>query len=161
MIFESNDYFPYPIRHLNFQKIVENVCNNPFFFFICWLKLISHYNDNFITCYKPINGLSNFCFDCVIFDHTWLDFTWLKIMIPTKNSINDNDFFFIVMIDMYSKCHSMYFKWTYFCNRHSLHDLSRFVHHNELFLPRFIYENVNIMFIREFGVRKSFVYRIH
>jgi hypothetical protein len=26
------------------------------------------------------------------------------------------------------------------------------VHHNELFLPRFIYENVDIMFIREFGV---------
>jgi hypothetical protein len=23
----------------------------------CWLKLISHYNDNFITCYKQINGL--------------------------------------------------------------------------------------------------------
>jgi hypothetical protein len=50
-------------------------------------------------------------------------FTLLKIMIPTKNSINDNDFFFIVMIDMFSKCHSMHFKWTYFCNRHSLHDL--------------------------------------
>jgi hypothetical protein len=30
-------------------------------------------------------------------------FTWLKIMIPIKNSINDNDIFFIVMIDMYSK----------------------------------------------------------
>ena len=66
------------------------------------------------------------------------------------------------MIDMYSKCHSMYFKWTYkifvivirctICHN---------VHHNELFLPRFIYENVDIMFIREFGVRKSFVYRIH
>jgi hypothetical protein len=47
-----------------------------------------------------------------------------------------------------------------FCNRHSLHDLSQ-CHHNELFLPRFIYENVDIMFIREFGVRKYFVYRIH
>jgi hypothetical protein len=33
-------------------------------------------------------------------------FTWLKIMTPTKNAINDNDIFFIVMIDMYSKCHS-------------------------------------------------------
>jgi hypothetical protein len=32
-----------------------NVCNNPFFS-ICSLKLISHYNDNFSTCYKPING---------------------------------------------------------------------------------------------------------
>ena len=41
------------------------------------------------------------------------------------------------MIDMYSKCHSMYFnKWTYFCNRHSLHDLSQCppLYHNELFL---------------------------
>jgi hypothetical protein len=66
------------------------------------------------------------------------------------------------MIDMYSKCHSMYFKWTYtifvivirctICNN---------VYHNELLLPRFINENVDIMFIREFGVRKSFVYRIH
>jgi hypothetical protein len=56
LIFESDEYFPYPIRHLNFQKIVKkNVCNNPFFF-ICWLKLISHYNVhfNFITCYKPM-----------------------------------------------------------------------------------------------------------
>ena len=34
-------------------------------------------------------------------------------MTPTKNSINHNDIFFIVMIDMHSKCHSMYFKWTY------------------------------------------------
>ena len=56
LIFESDEYFPYPIRHLNFQKIVKKyVCNNPFFF-ICWLKLISHYNDhfNFITCYKTM-----------------------------------------------------------------------------------------------------------
>ena len=53
-------------------------------------------------------------------------------MTPTKNSINDNDIFFIVMIDMYSKCHSMYFKWTYFCNHHSL---IVNVRHNELFLP--------------------------
>ena len=30
--------------------------------------------------------------------------------------INDNNFFY--SYDMYSKCHSMYLKWTYFCNRH-------------------------------------------
>ena len=44
-------------------------------------------------------------FDCVIFDLTW-----------TKNSINDNIFFY--SYDMYSKCHSVYLKWTYFCIRH-------------------------------------------
>jgi hypothetical protein len=44
-------------------------------------------------------------FDCVIFDLTW-----------TKNSINDNKIFY--SYDMYSKCHRMYLKWTYFCNRH-------------------------------------------
>jgi hypothetical protein len=49
LIFESDEYFPHSIRHLNFQKSSKNVCKNPFFFFICWLKLISHYNDNFIT----------------------------------------------------------------------------------------------------------------
>ena len=33
-------------------------------------------------------------------------------------------FFYNYDSDMYSKCHSMYFKRTYFCNRHLLHDFS-------------------------------------
>ena len=40
-----------------FKKTSKNVGKNTFFLLICWIKLISHYNDNCITCFKPIDEL--------------------------------------------------------------------------------------------------------
>ena len=75
---------------------------------------------------------------------------------------------------MYSKCHSMYLKWTYFCNHHmgAISHWESCCQNNiiinsivSLFIARFvsmatitnyfckIYENVDIMFIE--------IYRIH
>jgi hypothetical protein len=50
-----------------------------------------------------------FCFDCVIFDLTWLNLPGQRIQ---------STIIIFYIYDMYSKCHSMYLKWTYFCNRH-------------------------------------------
>jgi hypothetical protein len=42
LIFESDKYFRTEFVTWIFKKSHKNVCNNPFFF-ICWLKLISHW----------------------------------------------------------------------------------------------------------------------
>ena len=77
-------------------------------------------------------------------------------MILTKNSINDNDFFYSYDWHVLKMSH-----WVCISSGHIFVIVIRStichnVHHNELFLPRFIYENVDIMFIQEFGARKYF-----
>jgi hypothetical protein len=92
-------------RAMNDDTILLIIYFDGNFLFICWLKLISHYNDNFITCYKTINGLYNFCFDCIIFDLTW-----------TKNSINDNIFFIVMTCTQNAKIVHYGRHWDESCN---------------------------------------------